>query len=346
MKSLRSAVVLLAFGAAVLAQTSIQMRVRLTQQDGSPLRLKKTEAIQIHVQVMDESGGTPKEGIPNEDGELNFSVRATWQTRTGLTPVVYRLRVVSSDYEEAMVYNVVPAQGDRIVTIALKSKGDSNNPQMKAASGSMVSLGRLRVPQKAAKQLDHGNEALQKNDLAKAGESFRKAIELYPGYDQAYNNLGVVLMQQGDVEGARRNWQKAVALNEHFARAYANLGRLALQEKKYADADSFLRNSLQNDPENPEALFSAAEAEAVIGHFDDAAARVRLLHTLPHEKYALAHYVAAQALQLQNKAAAAIVEYKLFLKEAPDSPQAAHARQAMTTLAAKMQQPAQISPPK
>jgi hypothetical protein len=41
-----------------------------------------------------------------------------------------------------------------------------------------------------------------------------------------------------------------------------------------------------------------------------------------------------------------LVEYQLFLKEAPDSPQAARARQAMTTLAAQTPQPAQVSPPR
>ena len=337
MKFPRSAVVLLALSATALAQSSVQMKVRLTQPDGSPLRLSKNEEIQIHVQVMDESGGTPKEASPNENGEINFSVTGSWQTRAGPAPVVYRLRVVSSDYEEATLDKVVPAQGDRIVSIPLRRKGESDSRQ-RPSNGSMVSLGALKVPDKAKKEWEKGNSALTSSDLKGAAEHFQKAIEIYPEYDSAYNNLGVVRMQQGDVEGARTDFQKAAALNEHFARAYVNLGKLAMQEKKYAEADGFLRKSLQSDPTNPEALFFAAEAALIVGRFEDSANDVRVLHTLAHEKYALGHYVAAKALEASNKSTEAVAEYQLFLKEAPDSPQAGAARKSLETLQAQMKQ--------
>ncbi len=331
MKSLVAVVVLLVLSAFAAAQQSVPMKIILTQEDGTPLRLTGPDALQIHVQLQDESGATVKEGVPNGEGQVNFQVIGTVLARGGVPrAVTYRLLVNGGGYEEVMVDGLLPARGDAMVTVALKKRGEAT-----VKAGTTVSLGRLKAPDKAAKEVDRGNEALLKNDLAAAAEHFRKALELYPDYDLAYNNLGVVLMQQGDVEGGRRNFEKAIQLNGHFSRAYTNLGKLALQENKFDAANDYLRKSLASDPLNPETLLYAAEAAVLLGHYQEAAAAVRTLHTVPHEKYALGHFVAARALEQDHKPAEAMQEYALFLKEAPNSPQAPKARAALAALGGK-----------
>ena len=141
-------------------------------------------------------------------------------------------------------------------------------------------------------------------------------------------------MQQGDLEGGRKSFEKAIALNDHFSRAYVNLGKVAMADKDYARANDLLKKALASDPLNPEALLYASEAAVLVGHFDDAAANVKTLHSVPHEKYALGHYVAARALEEQKKFPEAQQEYALFLKEAPESPQAPRAKQALAALQA------------
>ena len=78
--------------------------------------------------------------------------------------------------------------------------------------------------------------------------------------------------------------------------AIQNLGKLAIKQQKYAEADSDLHKALAVEPLNPESLLYAAQAAAIVGHFDECAADVRTLHTVAgHEKYAIGHFMAARA---------------------------------------------------
>jgi outer membrane protein assembly factor BamD (BamD/ComL family) len=53
---------------------------------------------------------------------------------------------------------------------------------------------------------------------------------------------------------------------------------------------------------------------------------------VPHEKFAMAHLVAAQAYTKKDRLDQAAEEYKLFLKESPDSPNAASARATLQSI--------------
>ena len=60
------------------------------------------------------------------------------------------------------------------------------------------------------------------DDLAIAG--FDRAIELNPGFVDAYNNRGVAYQSQGDLDRAITNLDKAIDLNPNYATAYNNRG--------------------------------------------------------------------------------------------------------------------------
>ena len=62
------------------------------------------------------------------------------------------------------------------------------------------------------------------DDLARAAEDFRQAVELDPKYASAWNGLGVSSSQTGDMDGAISAWEKAVALKPDFGFALYNLG--------------------------------------------------------------------------------------------------------------------------
>jgi arylsulfatase A-like enzyme/Flp pilus assembly protein TadD len=62
------------------------------------------------------------------------------------------------------------------------------------------------------------------DDLARAAEDFRQAVELDPKYASAWNGLGVSSSQTGDMDGAISAWERAVALKPDFGFALYNLG--------------------------------------------------------------------------------------------------------------------------
>lgn len=67
---------------------------------------------------------------------------------------------------------------------------------------------------------------LMTEELDSAVYYFNKAVELDPGYYQAYNNLGLAYEKKGDLTNARFYYGKAVEINPDFKLAKDNLNRL------------------------------------------------------------------------------------------------------------------------
>ena len=61
----------------------------------------------------------------------------------------------------------------------------------------------MRIPSEAQKAFHKGMDAWEHRDFQKAAEYFEKAIAIYPAYDTAYNNLGVMYYQTNQMEKAQ-----------------------------------------------------------------------------------------------------------------------------------------------
>jgi hypothetical protein len=83
---------------------------------------------------------------------------------------------------------------------------------------------------------------------------------------------------------------------------------------------------------DPQALLLLAQMHLQSGKMEEAAVQARKVHDAPHEAYAVAHLIAARALEARNLSEEAAAEYKLFLQEAPNSPSAPKARAALDKL--------------
>ena len=67
--------------------------------------------------------------------------------------------------------------------------------------------------------------------------------------------------------------------------------------------------------------------------FAAALADAQRVNALPqHATFGIAHYVAARALEAQQRAPEAAQEYEIFLQESPAAPQAEVAREALERL--------------
>jgi len=74
------------------------------------------------------------------------------------------------------------------------------------------------------------------NQQEKAIEHFRKAIEIAPGFYNAYNNLGVLMIKQGKYDEAFNNFIKALSYDNNNARAHNNLGFILLKKGHLEEA--------------------------------------------------------------------------------------------------------------
>ena len=85
----------------------------------------------------------------------------------------------------------------------------------------------------------------ERGELKKAIAAYRKAIELNPNYDCAYNNLGVALRRQGKLDDAIAAYRKAIELDPNDAFPYNNLGVALRRQGKLDDAIAAYRKAIE-----------------------------------------------------------------------------------------------------
>jgi tetratricopeptide (TPR) repeat protein len=97
-------------------------------------------------------------------------------------------------------------------------------PAEKPVSG-LVTPYRLqhKVPKKAMSEFKKAAKAMEEEKPEVALKHLRKAIEIDPGFVEAYNNLGVRLVKEGKMQDAAEQFLAASKLDPHSSVARENL---------------------------------------------------------------------------------------------------------------------------
>jgi tetratricopeptide (TPR) repeat protein len=228
---------------------------------------------------------------------------------------------------------------------AAQNAGSSSSAPV-TSNAPVTSAAELRVPSSARKAFDKGMTAWQKQDYPKAAQEFEKAVAAYPEYDTAYNNLGVMYAHLNQNDKAMAAFKRSVELNDKNADADRNLARMFLREKNFPQAEELLKKCLAVQPADAATLTMLAIAEIEDGKVDDALRDAQRVHALPHEGYAVAHYVAGQVLEDKHEYQQAKAEYETYLKESPNGPDVAQVKSALERLSASSGVTPPATPPK
>ncbi len=118
-------------------------------------------------------------------------------------------------------------------------------PEKAEAASGRVSVNELThpVPEKALKEYAKAKKATSDGDLDKTIAHFRKAVEIYPRFFQAWNDLGVAYMKERHAEEAAGAFQKAAEIAPAEQRVQQNL-KVALNYLQVLRA----RAALQQQP--------------------------------------------------------------------------------------------------
>jgi hypothetical protein len=291
--------------------TSAQLLVRVTFQDERPA------GNQIRVQLLNDSEVPVGTTFTDSEGKATFhiSVPGQYTVRVSGTPI----QGTSSE-----TIRIEEMDKSRSVFVHVKPRGDASSTATKSNAPQVTSAAELRIPSDAKKAFHKGMEAWEHNDFPKAAEQFEKAVAVYPEYDTAFNNLGVMYYQLGQTERARTAFEKSVALNDKNPDADRNLSRILIHDGNYSRAEELLKKSLMVEPLNPVSLTLICVADIQTGDDDGALLNAHKVHQLPHEGYAVVHYVAGQAL----------AEYETYLRESPNGAEASQVKSALTRLTA------------
>ncbi len=195
-----------------------------------------------------------------------------------------------------------------------------------------ISAAELNIPDKARKEFDKGLSAFDKEDFPTARQHFTKAVELYPKYALALVNLGVIEMKQGKASQGENYFEKAIQADPQLPNGYTSLARVKILQQKYDSADALLGKALSIRPLDAEPLTMLATSQSREGKYDEALTTARKVHSVPHERFAVVHIIAAESLLQLHQPDQAADEYRLFLKEFPTSPDANSVRAELRTI--------------
>lgn len=282
------------------------LKVRIMYPDGRPCC-----EVPARVQLFESSGSTPVDNtFTNDSGVIHFL-----SVRIG----DYHIIVSGQGIQEtdSGVFEVDERKTSQSLEITVKRSGEAVAGRGSPSNTPTVSAADLNIPDSAKKEFDKANEFMAKQDWKKMIEQLNKALAIYPKYASAYNNLGVAYSRLGDRASEREALQKAVSLDEHFAPAYVNLARMEIVDHNFPNAETLLNKAVAGDPNNPQTLVLLANVELLDRHYDEAIANCRKVHSSPQNPHALVHYIAARALEHENRAAEAVGELQTFLQEEP-----------------------------
>jgi Tetratricopeptide repeat len=263
----------------------------------------------IHVKLYQRGEVLIAESVTDERGRATFSEVPSGYYHASVTGV----GLARTDGNE---FEIIDNEGAHTETVRVKPSAEANAG--KAGAGATISTAELKIPEKAQKEFDKGVNAFSAGDNNKAESSFKKAIEYYPNYANAYNNLGVLYMKTSQQPEAKEAFAKSVAVDDKFVPGYINLARLSFAAHDYPEAEATLSKALAISPDNLEALTLLATSEYMNKENGKALANVRHIHSLPgHEPFSGVHLLAAQILMSKNERDQAIDQYIAFLQESP-----------------------------
>lgn len=310
----------LVFSAFLQAQMGqgASLTVRVVYTDDRPV------SHQVKVELLTGLGNFINQAFTDSSGTAQFR---------GVAAGSYQLRVSGQDAEETTGPSFMVQRGEfnsfQQVRVRRLENASADAPSGPPA---LVDVSELNVPRDARKSFDKGMEAFREGRLSQATQLLEKAIAGHPEYASAYNLLGMTHMREGRVEQGRSAFEKAIAINGNFALASRNLAKIYCNEEKFEACESFLQKSAAADPRSPETFTLLGYVQLAGKKYEQASVNARRVHDLPHKEFAFAHLVAARALRARNQPEEAMHEYRLFLKEAPNSGSAPQARVELTQL--------------
>src|SRR5262249_1406139 len=297
--------------------SDIELRIKLSYENDRPV------GTPLRVQLLNGTENMVSDTFSDGTGQAVFrSVRGgTYKVRVSGIGV---LEITSESF------TIDPRDRFQVQYVhvrAAMSASEANGGQTKP-----ISAAELNVPEKARKEFDKGTESMAKSSWDEAEKHFENATRIYPRYASAFNNLGIVAINRNDLQAARAHFEQAIKLDDHLSSAYLNISKLDYNEHRVKDAQAPLAKALALDPMNVEAMLLMAASQLASGGFDEAIAYAHKIHTLPHQKFAISHIIAARAFEQSRRAGQAIGEYQLYLQEAPQSSLAQGARDAVARL--------------
>jgi Flp pilus assembly protein TadD len=293
------------------------IRGRVVLPDGAPV----SEAFRITLSVL---RGTQAVAYTDQQGQFEFR---------GLTPGEYAIEVEVGDRrrfdvtrETIQVFRGTPSN----VTLALKEKTESTS--VKGAPSVSVAEIAQNIPSKARGEFDRGSKAAKEGKKAEAIAHLRKAIEIYPDFLMARNDLGALLLESGSLDEAEQELRRAVEVDPKAFNPKVNLGIVLVKKHEFAEAVLILDQGTALNPGSPLARLYLGMALIAVENLDRAESELKTAYEFGGREYALALFSLGQLYMQKGQRGAALRSFELYLRDAPNAENSNEARKLISML--------------
>jgi tetratricopeptide (TPR) repeat protein len=203
-----------------------------------------------------------------------------------------------------------------------------------------------KAPKDARKAYEKGIEAERKNRLADARQYFEKAVEIYPGFTNAWFRLGAVLRTGNQSGAARAAFTRATMIDTKFLPPYLSLASMAFEAEKWTEVLDLTGHIVDLDPLNHVNgyILDLDPLNYVDAYFYNAFANYRLNRIDAAEKSGLkaehldlfthfpqVHILLADIFARKKNYAPAISELQIYLDLLPNAKDAEQVRARLAT---------------
>ncbi|WJR80801.1 tetratricopeptide repeat protein [Bradyrhizobium sp. NP1] len=177
----------------------------------------------------------------------------------------------------------------------------------------------------------------QQGRFADAIAAHRHALELNPGYAEAFLALGNALKEQRDVDGAMQAYRSAVAARPSYAEAHNNIGVLLQMQGRFEEAASAYRAAVAAQPAYLEAQFNLG---AVLHDMHDLEAAENAYRRLiaANPAVAVAHNNLGAVLRDRGLPDQALAAFDTAIGLQPDYAEALHNRAVVLQQQARLEE--------
>ncbi len=191
-------------------------------------------AAQVAVSVSSHEAGVFRSVLTDYDGHFEVS---------GLARGTYEIRIEEMGYQSLRTSAQL---GGPSVEVQLHLIA-STSPQTPRTAYT-ISVRELKIPGKAHEEFNKGLQSLAKKDFAASLSHFTKAIQVFPGYYEAFYHQGVAETNLGQLEKAMEAFQKSLDLSGgRYGRGDFGIGYVLYLQGKASEAEAIIRRGLELD---------------------------------------------------------------------------------------------------
>ena len=241
-----------------------------------------------------------------------------------------RARLVGFRSQTVSLANRRPLDDPNIGIILLHREGHDE--------GSTVSAVSLAAPRDARHAFEKGQQATKKNKTDEAEKDYRKAVELYPNYAAAWNELGRIQLARGQSADARKSFDTAIQADPKFVSPYLELSIIDMDTSNWRDLADVTDRALKLDPfDYPQAYLFNGVAHWNLKQIDAAEKSILQAERLDNQNQLPdVSRLMGMIHMYRHDFSGAVQSFRQYLKLAPDAKEADKTR-AELAMAEKLQ---------